>query len=402
MELRSILITTLSVLCLTINLAEAGFSASEDDQLTTAFRQRLLNPTDHAKVARQLVHSANWASVGSISTDDKIKDFPMVNVISISDSAKGDPSTGKIYFLLVDLDFTGKDWRKENKVTFTITSEQSGNCSKIDVDPMEPVCQRTYISGKVVELKKGTKEYDFGWNAYKSRHPASLNWIAEHSFYLCVLDIEHIYVLDWYGGPKDIPVDTYYKVVLEDKVTPVQPTNHAKVARQIVHSVNWASVGSISTDRKTKGFPMVNVISISDSAVGQPSTGKIYFLLVDLDFTGQDWRKVNKLTFTVTSEQNEDCSKINIDPMEPVCQRAYISGKVVELKNGTKEFDFGWNAFISRHPATKNWVAEHNFYLCVLDIQHIYVLDWYGGPKDIPIDEYYKVVLYEHPITPDF
>ncbi|XP_055903631.1 protein CREG1 [Eupeodes corollae] len=219
MVYRTILITTLLivVLCLAINFTVAGYFKSENAQLTSAFRQRLLQPTNDARVARQLVHSVDWASVGSISTDEKIKDYPMVNVISISDSVRGEPSTGKIYFLLVDLDFTGQDWRKVNKLTFTITSEQNGNCSRIDVDPMEPVCQRTYISGKVIELKNGTEEFDFGWKAFISRHPATSNWVAEHSFYLCLLDIEHIYVLDWYGGPKDIPIDEYYSVVLEDE-----------------------------------------------------------------------------------------------------------------------------------------------------------------------------------------
>lgn len=386
MKLRLFLVTTLWLVCLT-------FSLPENEELTSAFRQRLMVPLNHAKVARQLVHSANWASVGSISTDKKLKNFPMVNVISIADSTKNGVSTGKIYFLLTDLDFTGQDWRKSNKLTFQISNEQKGLCSRIDVDPMEPICQRTYISGKVVELKNGTTEYDFGWKAFVSRHPASINWIAEHNFYLCVLDIQHIYVLDWYGGPKDIPINDYYNVVLEDEITLRRPTDHAKVAREIVHSVNWASVGSISTDEKIKDFPMVNVISMSDSAVGEQSTGKIYFLLTDLDFTGKDWKKDNKVTFSMTSEQIGKCSKINVDAMEPVCSRTYISGQVHELKNGTAEFDFGWNAFISRHPATTNWIAEHNFYLCVLDIEHIYVLDWYGGPKDIPVDEYYNVVL---------
>lgn len=58
--------------------------------------------------------------------------------------------------------------------------------------------------------------------------------------------------------------------------------------------------------------------------------------------------------------------------------------------NGTEEYKFGQAAFLSRHPAVVNWTRTHNFFLCTLEIAQVVVLDWYGGPHFVPVDEYYK------------
>ena len=96
----------LTVLVTYFSLAFA-YSPIEDDKIIRSFLSEL--PTDHAVVARKLVHKANWASAGTISTAHEIQGFPMVNIISIADSAKNAKSTGNIYFLLTPLDFTEQD-----------------------------------------------------------------------------------------------------------------------------------------------------------------------------------------------------------------------------------------------------------------------------------------------------
>lgn len=58
--------------------------------------------------------------------------------------------------------------------------------------------------------------------------------------------------------------------------------------------------------------------------------------------------------------------------------------------NGTEEYEFGQEAFLSRHPAVVNWTRTHSFFLCTLDIAQVVVLDWYGGPHFVPVNEYYK------------
>lgn len=73
----------------------------------------------------------------------------MVNIIAIDDNNEVNHSTGKIRFLLTDLDFTGQDWQSNNKVTFMFSDEQTLNCKNENKDPMEPTCARSIISGQI-------------------------------------------------------------------------------------------------------------------------------------------------------------------------------------------------------------------------------------------------------------
>lgn len=164
----------------------------------------------HAAVARRLVHKAAWTSIGTESSSEHFKGFPMVNLKSVADSAIGETSTGHIYFLLTDLDFTGKDWHVKNKLTALFTDEQDLSCTRKNMDPMEPTCARVIISGHVRVLNEKSDGYQFADAAFSSRHPASIEWRKSHSFYLCELVVEKIALLDFYGGPKFIEPEDYY------------------------------------------------------------------------------------------------------------------------------------------------------------------------------------------------
>lgn len=171
---------------------------------------------------------------------------------------------------------------------------------------------------------------------------------------------------------------------------PPPRTWHAAVARYIVHKAEWTSMGTLSTLKSINGYPMVNIISVADSPRDAKSSGHIYFLLTDLDFTGQDLRKNNKLTTLFSNDQDLECSNNDIDPMEPTCGRIMISGSVKQLETNTPEYVVANESFVSRHPAAKNWIRAHDFYLCELEIEQIAVLNFYGGPHYVTPEEYYK------------
>ncbi|CAO1429569.1 unnamed protein product [Diamesa serratosioi] len=180
----------------------------------------------------------------------------------------------------------------------------------------------------------------------------------------------------------------------ESAVPPPDHTEYAKMARWIVHNMEWTSMGTISTVPSISGFPMVNVIAFADSSKDAPSTGVIYFYLTMLDFTAQDLAKNNRLTTLFSMEQSLYCSqKMKVDPMEPTCARIMISGNALRIRNETEEFKFATAAMISHHPASVNWLKTHNFFLCKLNISQIAVLDWYGGPHFVDTKDYYKVTL---------
>lgn len=183
---------------------------------------------EYAKVARYLVHKSNWTSMGTISSLSTIQGFPMVNVISVADSALNAPSTGHIYFLLTDLDFTGQDLAHDNKLTALFTEDQDLSCTANHTDTMEPICARVIFVGKVNRLTPNTVEYKQANESFTDRHPASINWRQSHAFYLCEFDIQHIAVLDFYGGPHYVSIDDYYKANydadINDIVDDVQPS----------------------------------------------------------------------------------------------------------------------------------------------------------------------------------
>ncbi|XP_061399212.1 protein CREG1 [Musca vetustissima] len=204
-----------------------------------------------------------------------------------------------------------------------------------------------------------------------------------------------------YSALEDARIIAEYKKGLSVKGIRSKPNelNHAEIARKLVHQTNWASVATISQDPAIKGFPMVNIISINDNDVHQKSTGRIQFLLTDLDFTGIDRQVNNRSTFLFTDEQRLHCSQPSgyhvpsIDPMEPTCARVMISGQIKKLDKNSRDYDPALVSFVERHPAAKNWIKAHEFYLCELEIENIYVLDFYGGPHNVKPDDYYNIKL---------
>lgn len=152
-------------------------------------------------------------------------------------------------------------------------------------------------------------------------------------------------------------------------------------------------MGTISVLPAIQGFPMVNVIAMADSEKGARSTGNIYFYLTMLDFTAQDLSKKNQLTALFTMDQNLYCTKKNVDPMEPICARAMFSGEALRVPKDSEEFQFATAAMLSHHPASVNWLNTHDFFLCKLNISSIAVLDWYGGPHYVSVDDYFKAQL---------
>ncbi|KAG5675411.1 hypothetical protein PVAND_005319 [Polypedilum vanderplanki] len=186
----------------------------EDNEIKE-FKNNPPSHTEHAKMARWLVHNSEWMSIRSISTIPSIAGFPMVNVKAMADSEKEAKSTGIIYFYLTMLDDTAKDLSKNNKLTVLFSMDQSLYCTNKNIDPMEPTCARVMITGKVLKVQKSSKEHDFATKAMISHHPASVNWNEEHNFFLCKIKIAQIMVIDYYGGVKYVKVEDYYKADVE-------------------------------------------------------------------------------------------------------------------------------------------------------------------------------------------
>lgn len=82
---------------------------------------------------------------------------------------------------------------------------------------------------------------------------------------------------------------------------------------------------------------MINVASIADSRYGFSSTGRIYFFLAKESLKYKDLVKKNQATFLFSDAQDMSCQRRGVDPMEPTCKRAIISGQVIQVGSKNHE-----------------------------------------------------------------
>lgn len=159
----------------------------------------------------------------------------------------------------------------------------------------------------------------------------------------------------------------------------------AVMARYVVNQADWASVATISTRKDVESFPVANLISIADGPVGN-GTGIPYMYLTPLDYTAQDLAKDHRATLLISLAQGNYCKDKGYDPMDPRCARVLLTGKIKALKNETVEVVK--QLFFDRHPTLQNMPPSHRFFFAELDISIIAMLDTFGGPKYIPVQDY--------------
>ncbi|CAJ1940631.1 unnamed protein product [Sphenostylis stenocarpa] len=177
------------------------------------------DPNDAAASARWLVSLNSWGvlkyslslstafisnssiPINTISAD--LGGAPFGNVVSFSDGGSGIP-----YFYLTNLDPTAKDALKNDKASFTVSEYPLGTCGR--KDPMNPTCSKITLTGKLKLVDKKSKEVEFARNALFSKHPEMKDWPKDHNFQFFKLEIENIFLINWFGGPKPLTVEQYF------------------------------------------------------------------------------------------------------------------------------------------------------------------------------------------------
>ncbi|XP_038718358.1 protein CREG2-like isoform X2 [Tripterygium wilfordii] len=131
---------------------------------------------------------------------------PFGNVASFSDGPY-DKGIGIPYFYLTALDPTARNALKDPRSSFTMSEYPLGTCGK--TDPMNPTCAKITLTGKLLELKENSEEAEFAQNALFTKHPEMKDWPKDHSFQFYKLEIEDIFLINWFGGRKPLTVDQY-------------------------------------------------------------------------------------------------------------------------------------------------------------------------------------------------
>ncbi len=78
------------------------------------------------------------------------------------------------------------------------------------------------------------------------------------------------------------------------------------------------------------------------------------------------------------------------DPENPTCAKATFTG-AFELVTDEQEREVAKDALFSRHPMMPTWPHHFDFY--AIRIKSIWLIDIYGGAKEVDLDDYYAVEL---------
>ncbi|CAN1272579.1 Protein CREG2 [Linum perenne] len=136
------------------------------------------------------------------------------------------------------------------------------------------------------------------------------------------------------------------------------PNNAAATSRWLVSQNSWGVLNTLSTE--LGGAPFGNVVSFSDGEPGK-GAGVPYFYLTTLDPTARNAMKDARSSFTISEYPLGTCGKA--DPENPTCAKITLTGK------------------------------GHDFQVYKLVIEDIFLIDWFGGPKPLTVEEYLKAKM---------
>ncbi|XP_018572364.1 protein CREG1 [Anoplophora glabripennis] len=171
--------------------------------------------------------------------------------------------------------------------------------------------------------------------------------------------------------------------------SPPEPWQTALMARYIMHSSDWVSIASISTQKDIIGYPFVSLKSLSDGPKTN-STGIPYLYMTDMDVSGHDLEVDSRVTIMATLAQSDYCRTQQYDPQDPRCAKVIITGKYIKVDKKTSEYTFGQTSLFDRHPAMKTWPTGHEFFVAKVDPVQIDVLDYFGGIKHVSKEDYFN------------
>ena len=94
----------------------------------------------------------------------------------------------------------------------------------------------------------------------------------------------------------------------------------------------------------------------------------------------------------MSESQTGFCSNHNIDPESPLCTRLTLGGRFVRVTD-EDELSFAENALFLRHPEMKAWIVAHVIYVAKLEIDFIWLIDFYGGASTIDSKDYFSISM---------
>nr|CAB3233778.1 protein CREG1-like [Phallusia mammillata] len=204
--LQSLFFCGFLLLAITFSLAHA----SEDAKVQ--FFAKNDDPPPHKKLAltaRYVIHKSDWGIIGTTSTHFGRNGLPFTNIWSMADGPV-DNSTGIPYFYVVPNEVSVEDMNSNNEASFTVSEIGLDYCKSNQFDAEDPRCARITLMGKVVAVKDPV-EKKFALNALFTRHPEMVDWSEAHAFFPARMNIEMVWMLDFFGPGHVVPLKDYFE-----------------------------------------------------------------------------------------------------------------------------------------------------------------------------------------------
>lgn len=181
--------------------------------------------------------------------------------------------------------------------------------------------------------------------------------------------------------------------------------NKEETARWMVHSIDWGVLSTISTRLTDQGvvIPFGNIYSFVDGPCDN-STGIPYIYGTYMDQSFQDSLSNTAVSFTLSEASMASvCGGSNLpscnihspygDPENPVCARLTLTGRLTVLSEQSDDRIFALEALFQRHGSMKDWPTNHNWVVARIDLDDIWLIDYFGGATTINVDQYFNVDL---------
>ena len=186
----------------------SGANGGGDDHENDA--SGIPSPFDKAATARWLAHNTVWCSLSTINSRER-EGSPFGNIASFSDGAR-DKSTGSLYMLHSSLDASIIDVVANSLVSFSVSEMQTGYCQGKEYDAEDPRCARLSIGGRLVLVPDD--EIEDAKVALFDKHPGMESWYSNngnsgHDFRFWKVDIEEIWLVDFFGGAANIKLEAW-------------------------------------------------------------------------------------------------------------------------------------------------------------------------------------------------
>merc|ERR1719291_794896 len=178
----------------------------------------------------------------------------------------------------------------------------------------------------------------------------------------------------------------------------------AATARWMANTLDWGTLSTISTrsDGASVGEAFGNPYSFADASSGIP-----YFFasMLDasmIDIFGEESAKP-RASFALSEAQITDpgfimrqfCSVGTFigDPENPTCARLVLSGTMVKIEANSTEDKTARAALFKRHPSFSQYPPGHDFFVAKMEIDGVWLIDFYGGAANIPPAEYFGAAI---------